>query len=93
MLNAAVDSDNVHPPLKARVIRTIETWLQTVSRIIQKGIREGQIRPGTRPESFASLFVSLIEGGIMLSKVTGNTIHLSRNIDHIIHLVNTELRM
>ena len=92
MLNAAIDSDNVHLPLKRKVAQAIESWTNTVDRVIYSGIKRKQIVQSARPEQFASVFVSLIEGGILLSKTTGNTIHLSRNIDHIIHLVNTELR-
>jgi TetR/AcrR family transcriptional regulator, transcriptional repressor for nem operon len=93
ILNAAIDSDNVHPPLKERVAQAIEDWTNNVSRIVYSGIKRKQVNKNAKPEQFASVFVSLIEGGIMLSKVTGNTIHLSRNIDHIIYLVNTELRL
>ena len=93
LMNAAIDSDNIHPPLKARVAEAIETWVNSVTRIIYSGIKYKQINPNTKPEQFASVFVSLIEGGIMLSKATGNTIHLSRNIDQIIRLVNSELRL
>lgn len=92
ILNAAIDSENVHPPLKKRVARAIEFWTNSISRIVYSGIKHKQITQNAKPEQFASVFVSLIEGGIMLSKATGNTIHLSRNIDHIIHMVNTELR-
>jgi len=93
ILNAAIDSDNVHPPLKERVTQAIEDWTNSISRIVYSGIKRKQINKNAKPEQFASLFVSLIEGGMMLSKVTGNTIHLSRNIDHIIYLVNTEFRV
>jgi len=93
LLNAAIDSDNIHPPLKERVAEAIESWLNSVSRIIYSGIKRKQINPNAKPEQFASVFVSLIEGGLMLSKATGNTIHLSRNIDQIIYLVNAELRL
>ncbi len=93
VLNAAIDSDNVHELLKARVVNAINNWVETVTAIIYRGIKEKQIHRSTKPEQFASMFVSLIEGGVMLSKTTGNTIHLSRNIDHIIHLINSELRL
>lgn len=92
ILNAATDADNVHPPLKERALQAIETWTDTVTRIIRKGLKYKQIKPDVRPEQFASIFVSLIEGGILLSKTSGNAIHLSRNVDHIIHLVNSQLR-
>ena len=93
ILNAAVDSNNVHDPLKKRVTQAVENWLSSVVHIIRNGIKHQQIEPHVKPEQVASSFVSLIEGGIMLSRVTGNTIHLSRNIDHIIDLVNRELRI
>lgn len=93
ILNAAVDSDDSHPALKTRVAGAVEIWLDSITRIVGNGIKFGQVNPNTRSEHFASLFVSLIEGGYMLSKTSGNTIHLSRNIDHIIHLVNAELRI
>ena len=93
MLNAAVDSDNARPLLKEKVSKAIGYWMKSISGIVYNGVKSKQIHPNVKPEQFASVFVSLIEGGLMLSKVTGNTIHLSRNIDHIIHLVNTELRV
>ena len=92
ILNAAVDSDNVHDALKARVCQAVDSWMQAVVKIIYRGIKEKQIHANIRPEQFASVFVSLIEGGVMLAKATNSTIHLGRNIDHIIHLVNAELR-
>jgi len=93
ILNAAVDADNVHEPLKERVAHAVGEWIRTVTQIVYNGIKRNQINPNIKPEQFASIFVSLIEGGIMLSKTTGNTIHLSRNIDHLIHVVNAELRV
>jgi AcrR family transcriptional regulator len=92
ILNAAIDSDNVHQDLKNHVVLAIEGFMNRVARIVYKGIQRKEINRGAKPEQFASVFISLIEGGLGLSKVTGNTIHLSRNIDHIIHLVNAELR-
>lgn len=93
LLNAAVDSDNVHKPLKSRVENALNKWMDTIVRVVYGGIKRKQISQNVKPEQFASIFVSLIEGGIMLSRTTGNIIHLSRNIDHIIHIVNTELRL
>lgn len=93
ILNAAVDSDNVHKPLMEKVASAIDAWMQTIIAIIRRGIKEEQIYENAKPEQFASIFVSLIEGGVMLSRTTGNAIHLSRNVDHIIHLVNSELRL
>jgi len=93
ILNAAVDSDDVHAQLKNRVADAMARWMETIVRIIYSGVKHGQIAPTVKAEQLATLFVSLIEGGILLSKTTGNIIHLSRNVDHLIHLVNSELRI
>ncbi|HET6488781.1 MAG TPA: TetR/AcrR family transcriptional regulator [Syntrophales bacterium] len=92
VLNAAVDSDDVHEPLKRRVESAIRNWMKIVSRIVVAGVTRDEIKPNVNPEHFASLFVSLIEGGVLLSKTTGDAVHLSRNVDYLIHLVDTELR-
>jgi AcrR family transcriptional regulator len=93
VLNAAIDSDNVHQLLKYKVIEVIENWINSISQIVYNGIQRMQVHPHSKPEQFASVFVSLIEGGMMLSKITSNTIYLARNVDHIIYLVNTDLRL
>ena len=92
VLNAAVDSDDAHESLKKRVKSAIGNWVDSVAGIVAAGVKRDQIKPGVNPDRFASLFVSLIEGGILLSKTTGDAIHLRRNVDHLIHLVNAELR-
>ncbi|MCG8685406.1 MAG: TetR/AcrR family transcriptional regulator [Desulfobacterales bacterium] len=93
ILNAAIDSDNSHTPLKEKVCEAIDLWMGHVAGIVYDGIKKDEIHSHTKPEQFASIFVSLIEGGFMLSKVLDNPIYLSRNVDHIIHLVNMELRI
>ncbi len=71
LLNAAVDTDNSDLPIRSDVLRVIEKWLDMVGQIIDEGMRKGEIKKGLDSAEFASLFVSSIEGGLMLSKVTG----------------------
>ena len=44
------------------------------------------------PDAFATCFVSLIEGSIMLAKVTVSRIHLERNVSYLIGKINDKLR-
>jgi AcrR family transcriptional regulator len=92
ILNAAVDSDNSELSLRDVVIRSLQGWMSSISMIIKKGIKNGEIKAGVNPDAFATYFVSLIEGGIMLSKVTGSRIHLERNVSQLIDRINNELR-
>ncbi|HPI92832.1 MAG TPA: TetR/AcrR family transcriptional regulator [Deltaproteobacteria bacterium] len=92
ILNAAVDSDNTGLPLRDVVIRWLDVWMGTISSIIRSGIEKREIRKAIDPVAYATLFVSLIEGGIMLSKVMGSRVHLERNVAFIIDTVNNKLR-
>ena len=47
---------------------------EVLSRMICSGIEKGQIKRNIKPEQFASVFASLVEGGLLLSKATGSTI-------------------
>ena len=93
ILNAAVDSDNTDLPLRDVVIRWLGDWLATIRSIISYGMKRKEIRSGIDPDAYAALFVSLIEGGIMLSKVMGSRIHLERNVEFLMNMVNNELRI
>jgi len=93
LLSVAVDSDFAHPMLKERVAKVIQAGLDYLAGIIYAGIEKKQINRNINPDKYASIFLSIIEGGLMLSQATGSVIFLSRNVEHIIHLVNTELRV
>jgi len=93
ILNAAVDTDNSDLPIRSDVLRAIEKWLDSVVQNLDSGTRKGEIREDVDPAEFASLFVSSIEGGIMLAKVTGDPAPLASAVNHIIDMVNRDLRV
>ncbi len=92
-LNAATDSDDGNPKLKKKVIGLFKFWQDSLRRIIARGIERGEIRKDVDSESFVSFFIVLIEGGIMLSKITGDRVHLSRAVDAIIGRIDADLRV
>lgn len=93
LLNAATDSDDGNPLLKKRVLDFIKMWHETVVRITERGIRRKEIHEKTDPESFATLFITLIEGGIMLAKTTGDKNHIDKAINHIIDHIDDRLKV
>jgi TetR/AcrR family transcriptional regulator, transcriptional repressor for nem operon len=92
ILNAAVDSDNSDLPLRDVVVKSLDNWTGSIKNIMERGIKRGEIRKGVDPDAFASFFVSLIEGGIMLSKVTDDRSHLDRNVSSLKSKIINELR-
>lgn len=92
VLSMAADADFAHPELKKRAAQAIESMLDFLAGIISTGINNKQIHQHVKPEQYATVFGSLIEGGLLLAQTTGNSLYLARNVERIVHIVNTELR-
>lgn len=68
MLNTAVESDSGHPALKQRVSEVLKEWQASLGAIIEQGKGKGEIRMNVNSEQIATMIISGIEGGIMLSR-------------------------
>ncbi|MDV6169455.1 TetR/AcrR family transcriptional regulator [Flavobacterium sp. DG1-102-2] len=71
VLNTAIESDDTHGQLRAKAVGAIENWYKNIEDVIKHGVDMGQIKQGTNAKDFAGAFIALIEGGMMLAKVTG----------------------
>lgn len=80
MQNTAVESDDTHPELRRRAQQSLEGTLDLMKSIIAEGIRSGEFRSDSDAEAMATFAFSLLEGGIMLSKLEGSNRHMKMNI-------------
>jgi len=71
VLNTAVDADDTHPALKQKASEAVNNWKNTLSRLIQKGIGNNEFKPDIDPEQIALTIIAMIEGAIMITKLTG----------------------
>jgi TetR/AcrR family transcriptional regulator, transcriptional repressor for nem operon len=79
-LNGALQSRGTEPRLTERVRGVVHELLDdTVARIVRGGLRRGELRDGTDPDGVASVFVSSIEGALLLTELLGDATH----IDHV----------
>lgn len=92
ILNTAVEADDTHPVLKEKVSKSIMAWKKTIENIVKQGIAEKAVNPGVDPGVFASEYIALIEGGIMLAKTTGKISLLRNCISRIEKIINSELK-
>ena len=69
-----------HPLLKKKVNQVINRWRKSIEAIIEAGIKKGEINKKTSAESFATVMLSLLEGSIMLSKISGNSAYLTEAV-------------
>ncbi|HAS46562.1 MAG TPA: TetR/AcrR family transcriptional regulator [Microscillaceae bacterium] len=89
VLNSAIDSDDTHEKLNQKVRNTLQNWEVTLSGVIQLGIAQKEFKKEVDAVYYANLFISLIEGSIMLAKTRKNGIYILNALQHIEHLLQT----
>lgn len=92
LMNAATESDDTFPKLKNQVKISFEDWISRISKLIRDGQNNGELKSELNAEEYASLFIMLIEGGILLSKTTGNECFLNQALDQIQCKIDQELK-
>ena len=93
ILNTAIEADDAQPSLKARAASAIDDWRDTFHRILTKGIAKQEVRPDVDADVVATLFISMLEGAVMLSKLYDDTIHMQRAAAHLTQYVETSIRL
>lgn len=78
IINTATEADDTHPVLRKKVENTILAWKDKLAYFIEQGIIAGEFKAkDIDPEKTALTIIAIIEGAIMISKITGNLSHLS----------------
>lgn len=84
ILNTAVDADDTNPVLKEKAAMVILRWKKGIEELIQAGIAAGEFRKDIDTTQTALSIIALIEGGIMIAKVTNTP----ANLDTVLKTVN-----
>lgn len=87
ILNTSTDSDDYNPVLYNRVRVAMLEWHGHVESVVAYGVKKDFFTHGTDPGEFADNFLSLIEGGVLLSKTLKNKKHLMSNLKLIRKLI------
>lgn len=87
VLNTAVEADDTNSQLKARVATAIAGWRKNIELLIKEGIAAGEFRPGLDHAQLALSIIALIEGGIMIAKVTDTPAHLQKVLKTVAWIV------
>ncbi|MEL6224997.1 MAG: TetR/AcrR family transcriptional regulator [Cyanobacteria bacterium J06627_8] len=92
LMNTAIDSDDAHPALRARVQQAMTRWQNLIIHVVSKGIEEGDIHSTVVPEAIATILISTLEGALMMTQLYGDRIHLDRAQDHLQAYITTLLK-
>lgn len=83
LLNLATESDDGHPMLREQARGGLARTLDAMKGIISEGVRSGEFRADLSVDAVATFTLSVMEGGIMLSKLEGDNRHVRMNIESL----------
>jgi TetR/AcrR family transcriptional regulator, transcriptional repressor for nem operon len=83
LLNTSTEADDTHPRLKERAANALAFWKASLQKHVERGIERGEIKKGTNPAEVALVMMSLIEGAVMMAKVTGKPNDLKITMDFL----------
>ena len=69
LLNCAVESDDTHPALRAKVRLAVKKVLRALQSLVEAGISTGQLRADLEPAVVAQFLFASMEGGVLLTKL------------------------
>jgi AcrR family transcriptional regulator len=90
--NASIEADDNLSFLKKPIQNSIKNWVQYIASIIEEGQKTGEFKKSVIPSEYAYTIVSVLEGGIMLSKIMNNQQLLFAALDRIISIIKIEIK-
>lgn len=87
ILNTSVEVDDNSNLLYKRVQQVINNWKNNIEATINKGKAQGKIKKEISSSQYATVIISLIEGGIMLARIMNDPSHLMLSLDKIESLI------
>ena len=92
ILNTAVESDDTHPALRERARAAMTRWRAWIVRWVERGIAAGDIRPQTDGERLATMLITMVEGGIMMSKLYDDPTYIRQAVAYLSAYLEREVR-
>ncbi|MES2131078.1 MAG: TetR/AcrR family transcriptional regulator [Bacteroidota bacterium] len=83
LLNTAIDADDSIPFLKERAKQGLKEMLDSLKYIIEKGIESGEFSKKLNSLNEAEFIFAIIEGGIMMSKLSDSPVILNKLLENI----------
>lgn len=92
MMNAAVEADDSLSFLTPKVRRSFDLWRQRLILILEEGVGSGEFKQHISAENYAITFMAMVEGGILLSKISGRGKDLAILLDKMKEMVDREIK-
>lgn len=82
LMNYAVDADDHHLFLKKLVAAEMESTIDFIATLLERGRKNGEFKSDIRSRELASLFFCSIEGAIVISRVSSSDAAMKAVIRH-----------
>ena len=92
MMNAAVEADDSLSFLTPKVRRSFDLWRQRLILIIEEGVASDEFKQHISTANYAITFMAMVEGGILLSKISGRGKDLAIVLDKMKEMVDREIK-
>ncbi len=83
VLNAAIESDDAIPFLRDRVVAALRQWQELLSKIVQRGIVNGEFNPTTDPLQVSNLMIAGIEGALMMMRLLQDPLPMRQMLENL----------
>lgn len=87
ILNTAVEADDTNAVLRKMTVEALNKWKNSIASLIENGIGEGVFDPATSAHTTAEVLIALLEGGSVLSKVSGQGSYMLNAIDTVENMI------
>jgi AcrR family transcriptional regulator len=92
LLNTAIEADDTNPQLKTMVRQAMNDLHDMIVRVVEKGIERRQLQPQIDPQHVASVFLSMLEGAVLLSYLNDDLKPMYHAADHLAEYVHNRLK-
>lgn len=88
ILNTAIDADDTHPALREKALKAVLSWKKRIISLVEEGILNKEIKADYNPEQIALTVIAMIEGGIMISRLTNKVENWNLIMDSLKKYIN-----
>jgi AcrR family transcriptional regulator len=92
VMNAGIENDDGNPALRECARDAMDGLRGLVARVAERGKARGEVRAGIDGDDLASVMVSTLEGAVMMSRLYGDDVHVTRAATHLRRYLEESVR-
>lgn len=83
LANTATESDDNHPLLKAKAAEALQSWRDSLDRLLKTGIERGELKADLNCTETVAVLSGLVQGAVLQTKLSGKLHFLNAAMDFL----------